>query len=395
MTATDPEVMAAIEQGLSVNQALLAQADRLYAAGRRETPTGVIIGRLDPQRDRGPWLELRRTGIGSSDMAAVLGLSPYRSELDVYLDKIGATPADSDEAGEAARWGNLLEDVVAREWAHRAGVSVRRVGTLAHVERRHLLCDLDRMVVGCPAHDRCALEVKTRSAWKADEWKDGALPEDVEAQTMQQLAVTGLDAIHVAALVGGQKLEDRLVRPQADYIADLYAVADQFWTHNVQALNPPDISSLDLLIDHLTRLAPEKGVRVELDEAEEREVRHLARLIHEAEATEAAGAEAEKRLKALIGDRGTDVVIDGVPWFSWRSQASNRKLDRDALNVALEPFGETVDDFMVSNGSHRVLRKGAGYKALATDNPATSGRQRGQDVAWPSPRVLDNVTDPS
>ena len=52
----------------------MALADELYAAGRRDTPTGTIIGRLDPQDEREEWLKLRRTGIGSSDMAAVLGI---------------------------------------------------------------------------------------------------------------------------------------------------------------------------------------------------------------------------------------------------------------------------------------------------------------------------------
>lgn len=353
-----------------VDQILELAAAR-HRNSRRDTPTGVIISRLDPVRDRRLWLALRRTGIGSSDMAAVLGMSRYRSELDVYLDKIGATDLDSDDAGEAARWGTLLEDVVAREWAARHDVAVRRVGTIAHVERRHLLCDLDRQVVGCEDHERCALEVKTRSAWKADEWRDGALPEDVEAQVMQQLAVTGLDAIHVAALVGGQRLESRLVLPQADYIADLFTVADQFWNENVRALNPPDISSLDLLIDHLSRLAPAKGTPVDLEEAQEHEVRHIGRIIREAEQWATTADDAEKRLKALIGDDATDVVIDGVEWFTWRAQAKARQLDKAA--VAKDLGVPDLDAYMHSEGTNRVLRKGPGYKALTVDGGETDG----------------------
>ncbi len=350
---------------------VLEVAEKLYATGRRDLPTGTIIGRINPETNRATWLTLRRTGIGSSDMAAVLGMSKYRSELDVYLDKIGATPLDSDDAGEAARWGNLLEHVVAQEWATRHNVAVRRVGTVAHVDRRYLLCDLDRMVTGCPDHKRCALEVKTRSAWKADEWKDGAIPEDVEAQTMQQLAVTGLEAVHVAALVGGQRLESRLVTPDADYIADLFAVADSFWNDHVTPQIAPTISSLELLEDYLKRLTPDKGTPIELDGAEAARVRDLTAAILAGERAEAEADAAKLELKALIGEDATDLVLeddDGklVPWWTWRSQALPRRLDEAAVADALGV--SDLNAFKVSKGTTRVLRKAVGVKALETDD---------------------------
>ena len=352
---------------------VLEAAEAAYATGRRDTPTGTIIARLDPQADRAEWLTLRRTGIGSSDMSAVLGMSKYRSELDVYLDKRGETPLDSDDAGEAARWGNLLEHIVATEWADRHGVKVRRVGTVAHVDRRHMLCDLDRYVIGCPDHQRCALEVKTRSAWKADEWKDGATPEDVEAQTMHQLATTGLDAIHVAGLVGGQRLESRLVVPDPDYIADLFAVADSFWTDHVAAGIPPAISSLELLENYLKRLTPDKGTPAELSELEQHQARNLSRQIMVAKHYEKIGETAERELKALIGADATDVLLpppddpkgEPVTWWTWRSQAANRRLDTKAVAAALDMTEDELKaEFSVSEGTVRVLRQGAGVKAL-------------------------------
>lgn len=355
-------------------ETVLEAAEAAYRTKRRDTPTATVIARLDPQADRPLWLALRRTGIGSSDMGALLGLSRYRSELDVYMDKAGETPLDSDDAGEAARWGNLLEDIVAREWATRHGVTVRKIGTVAHIDRRHMLCDLDRLVIGCPDHKRCALEVKTRSAFKADEWKDGALPEDVEAQVMQQLAVTGLDAIHVAGLVGGQKLETRVVYPEADYIADLYVIADQFWTENVVAGAAPAISSLELLEKHLSRFAPDKGVPAELDLEQQREVRHLSRIIAEADRAEAAAEDAKRRLKAMIGADATDVVLPGdddkpVTWWTWRAQAAAKRVDLDAVAEALglEGAAAVKAKFAVSDGTTRVLRKGAGAKAAGDE----------------------------
>lgn len=349
----------------------IQSAEALYAAGRRDTPTGTIIARLDPQADRRAWLALRRTGIGSSDMASVLGVDHgtyARSELDVWSDKVGDVDLDSDAAGEAALWGNLLEDPVAREWAARNGVTVQRIGTLAHVDRRHLICDLDRKVIGCPDHTRCALEVKTRSAYTADQWKDGALPEKVEAQVMHQLAVTGYDAVHVAALIGGQRLIERVVLPDPDYIGDLFTIADAFWTDNVVAGVPPAISSLDLLVAHLSRLAPDKGVPVEVDDVAE--VERLSQVVLDSKVAAAHGKRAEDELKAMIGEDATDLVVPGdekpVTWWTWRSQAKAKRLDLDAVAVELGlPDGDAVKaKFSVSTGTTRVLRQGPGVKAL-------------------------------
>jgi putative phage-type endonuclease len=348
-------------------ESLVSEADALYARGRRDTPTGTVIARLDPISDRANWLAVRRTGIGSSDVPILLGLSTgeyAKSELDLYMDKRGEVP--DDESGEAALWGTLLEDPVAREWARRENsrdplaplLTVQKVGTIAHREHRHMLCDLDRRVIGCPGHERCALEVKTRSAYKAADWADG-VPEDTLAQVMHQLAVTGYDAIHVAALIGGQKLVTYVVEPDADMIADLFAIEDQFWTENVLAGVPPEISSLDLLVDHLKHFTPVKGEVVRVHGADAAEVRYLTDKIDTAKTWADAQDEAEKRLKALIGEDATDLVVvddDGneEPMWTWRPQNKPKQVDKPAVEAVL---GAPLDSFKVSTGTTRVLRR--------------------------------------
>lgn len=43
------------------------------------------------------WLAYRRKGIGGSDVASALGLSPYRTKRELYYDKIGVEPVIPDE----------------------------------------------------------------------------------------------------------------------------------------------------------------------------------------------------------------------------------------------------------------------------------------------------------
>ena len=130
---------------------------------------------LPASADRADWLRARRQGIGSSDVAAALGVSTRGSAQHVYYDKRGLLPLE-DDAGEAALWGNLHEDTVAREWARRNRATVRRVGIVARKDAPHHMCTLDRLCRECPldnAPEQCAVEIKTRNAYVAGKWKHG------------------------------------------------------------------------------------------------------------------------------------------------------------------------------------------------------------------------------
>ena len=69
--------------------------------------------------NREEWLNERRSGIGGSDAAAVMGLNPWKSPLDVYLDKTGQLMESPDNP--ALYWGRVLEEVVAREYSLEPG----------------------------------------------------------------------------------------------------------------------------------------------------------------------------------------------------------------------------------------------------------------------------------
>ncbi len=61
-------------------------------------------------KDREEWLQVRKTGIGSSDAAAAIGLCPYKSQLELWLEKTGRAPAvDAEPEDGPMYWGTLLE----------------------------------------------------------------------------------------------------------------------------------------------------------------------------------------------------------------------------------------------------------------------------------------------
>lgn len=298
-----------------------ATGARPKPATRRVTPTGRLIASLDPVYQREEWLAVRRQGIGGSDVPTMLGLDEYQSELDLYLDKIGASGRE-DEQIEAALWGNLLEDPVAQEWARRQKVRVRRVGTIEHVDRAWQRINLDRRVTGCREHARCALEVKTRSAFKASEWSRG-VPDDVEAQCQWGLAVTGMDATHVAALIGGQRLVSYVIKPDLELIDWLTAIGERFWRDHVQALVPPEISSADLLAAWLAKLDVDPATTLDLTGEPADGLRALLARRADLKDRVKELEEIDQELKLLAGERAV-VQVDGEKAFTYKTVRARR-----------------------------------------------------------------------
>ncbi|RYZ27995.1 MAG: hypothetical protein EOP01_07020, partial [Propionibacteriaceae bacterium] len=120
-------------------------AEERQLAFRLASPAGVLLTPAEPESEL--WFAQRRGGITATDLPKILGFSDYGNALSVWLDKRGELAWD--EAGEAARWGTLLEDVVAREWARRREVKVRRIGVLRNADDPWMRASLDRVVTGC------------------------------------------------------------------------------------------------------------------------------------------------------------------------------------------------------------------------------------------------------
>jgi len=284
------------------------------AAGRRVTPTGRLI--LPASADRDAWLTARRGGLGSSDIAAILGISRYGNALSVWHDKTGGLPLESDDS-EPALWGRLLEENVAREWARRNRSVVHRVGLVANVTRPWQMCTLDRRVLECPLateRERCAVEVKCRDKMKAGQWRRGT-PDDVLAQVLHQIDVCGYDHLHVATLIGGNDYRQFTVwrKDYEDLIGDLRVAGSVMWEH-VTTRRPPTLVGTEEpgpLLDLYERLHPERDGAVEIARDGDAQD-HLAEYIAAGAAESAAKKRKEREKAALLGVLGdAEVALRG------------------------------------------------------------------------------------
>ena len=184
---------------------------------------------------REEWLAWRRTGIGGSDAAAVIGLNPFRSRIEVYADKMGMMPEKEDT--ESMRLGRDLEDYVAHRFCEATGKKVRRNNFMwCHDEHRCMIADVDREVIG----ENAGLECKTTQAWGGKVIMKGEIPLTYYVQCMHYMAVMGYDRVYLAVLIFGKGFFHFTIERDEDEIAALVAAETAFWRDHVEAGISPD-----------------------------------------------------------------------------------------------------------------------------------------------------------
>lgn len=209
---------------------------------KRQPENRPALRLIDTRKiERADWLEVRKTGIGGSDAAAAVGLSPYKSPLELWMEKTGRDAAlpkpDSKDTTHPTYWGTFLEPIVAAAYTQQTGNRVRKVNAvLQHPQFPFMIANLDREVVGTPLVQ--VLECKTAGEFGAKLWQDG-VPEDVQLQVQHQLAVTGKLAADVAVLICGQRLEVHHIKRDDDLISRLITLEARFWQYVTSDTPPP------------------------------------------------------------------------------------------------------------------------------------------------------------
>lgn len=214
----------------------------------------VMVDTTDLPRD--DWLNYRRRGIGGSDVAAILGVSPFRTARDIYYDKIGVVAIDPDESNWVQlEMGNLLEDLVAQIFQKKTGYRVFKIHKMFyHVKYQFMLADVDYFVE-LPDGTIALLEIKTTNYNAKDNWwLDGReiVPIYYELQGRHYMAVMDYDRVFFCCLYGNTEDEViiREIKRDKDYEEELIYLEEAFWMGNVQKRNPPPyIEDGDLILE--------------------------------------------------------------------------------------------------------------------------------------------------
>lgn len=270
---------------------------------------------------RSDWLAWRRTGIGASDVAAILGLSRWATPYQVWLSKVVELPEDD---AEHLAWGHLLEDAICDEVGRRLHTHVtHRQEQRHHADHPHHLATIDGIAKRDP---RIVIECKTTGDRRA--WDE--VPIVYHCQAQWQMHVTGLNHAVIAVLHAGQRLDLHEVDRDDDDIARMVEVVDQFWHDHVLTRIAPEPSGADL--PYLNAWTPaEPGLR--LDASFELEALHAQTLAAVAAARTAAeyADDLKARFEAACGDATEIHGHDGQLLATWRPTTT---LDTDAVTAA-------------------------------------------------------------
>lgn len=268
------------------------------------------------------WLAWRLTGIGASEISTVLGINKWNSALGLYAEKIGELPPLDLSDNEAVWWGKELEPLVVKRYKKMTGRGVQPAHWLLRSkEHPWALCTLDAWLLDSegPMIDfKAPLELKTTSAFKAEEWADGP-PEIYYAQVQQQLLVTGYPFASIACLLGGQKLVWCDVQRDEQYIRKIIYQGARFW-QQVQDRTPPEPDSSRASLEALNRLyaTPTEQI-VELPADLQDEVDVLMNLKEAKKNAEESITGIENKIKAALGNASVGYFPDRSG-FSWKLQ---------------------------------------------------------------------------
>lgn len=184
------------------------------------------------------WLERRSKGIGASDCAAVCGMSPWKTALEIYLEKTKQT--EPGPMTKPMEWGLRLEPILAEAYEQETGRTLIAPEPInEHPELPWMLATLDRLT----SDEKRNVELKTANAFSAGEWGEPGtdeIPEPYLLQVAHQMAVTGLDISDVAVLIGGSDFRVYTVHRKQSLIDTILEIEADFWAM-VQRREPPTI----------------------------------------------------------------------------------------------------------------------------------------------------------
>lgn len=183
------------------------------------------------------WLALRRHYLGATDVVAIVGASPFKTAVDVWLEKTGQLEPEKEEA-EKAEWGRRLEDAVAQKFAElHPEVRILRDNKIrVHPERPFLGCNLDRLIVGLE-DGPAILEIKTTSRRFLE--RQVGVPPSWYIQVQYQMAITGYRKAWIAVLADGYRYQELMIEAEPAYGEELIKFAASWWQkHVVAGLRP-------------------------------------------------------------------------------------------------------------------------------------------------------------
>jgi putative phage-type endonuclease len=277
--------------------------------------------------------------LGGSDIAAVLGISPWKTPLDLWRDK--TQPRGDGPTRAVLKRGIRWEGAVAEMLVERLQEQGHTVEIVASNRRYRdpelpfLAAEIDFEIRLDGAEEITNCELKTVHPFRLREWGESgsdSLPVHYTAQVMHGLGVTRRRDGMLAALFGADELRVYPVPADGETIAALRERASAFWLDHVLAGVAPEPTTLEDLSKLFDKDNPDAAPLL-ADDALTEQVMQLRAINAEVKAREAEAEAIEVSLKRAMRDCTTLVMPNGKTAVEWK-QRSGSYLDETALKEA-------------------------------------------------------------
>jgi putative phage-type endonuclease len=194
----------------------------------------------------------RTKGIGGTDIAAIVGLNPWKSAIDVYMEKLGLTEPQEDN--DNLWWGREMEPILQKRYEQETGLTVLPFNSEFHILDKiknitpWYVGTPDGMILDSNNHIWMGVDYKTTgSSYKSDWGEPGSdeVPPYYHTQAMWYMGLTGARWWDIAVLFMGARREFRIYRINRDdeLIATLIEKGKDFWENHVLSQVPPPVDS--------------------------------------------------------------------------------------------------------------------------------------------------------
>jgi len=186
------------------------------------------------------WRKIRKNYLGASEIAAAVGLNPYRSQLDLWRDKTGDPTFSEFKGNTYTKWGNRLESAIAWGFAKDFKLKIKQDHKLRIHDNKILSCSLDRLVLD--GRKKGILEIKNMGdkAFSKLVMDISDVSMMYYSQIQQQFSVSELTWGYFIILVGGNTLVVRKVKPDKKFIKLQDELGMMFWNEHILTKKEPE-----------------------------------------------------------------------------------------------------------------------------------------------------------
>lgn len=274
--------------------------------------------------DNAKWLEERRKGVGGSDIAAIMGLSPWKTAYQVYREK--RKEVESWEGNEATDWGKRMEPAIRQWYSDQTGRCVRLPDKIMyHSKHPFMLASLDGFT-----DDPRGIEIKSaRSGRGWGEPGTNEIPDYYMLQVQHYMVVTGFPVFDVPVSIAGGSPELYEVPADPELQEMIIEAAAAFWKRVVDG-NPPEPVSYS---DAVQRYGLSAASGAVLAPAKAIDWVGAMKAVRDKKAElEAVEEEIKGNLIITLGDKGDTLVdADGSTLITYKLGKGRTTFDAKAL----------------------------------------------------------------